>query len=153
MNDRDPSIPEPSANGQVMRDVPSPLVSKAGVGRGPTQAEVLIGYARDAELFHAPDGGAYATVGMGGHRETPRCLKSSSFRSVRLCETRSSKQRQLSRKREAASQIKEVPSDRGAGGPKKRRPQDSAMSASSSSGKISAASTSPERTCASSPEG
>jgi len=39
------------------------------LGRGPTQAETLIGYAREAELFHAPDGEAYATVGVGGHRE------------------------------------------------------------------------------------
>jgi len=39
-------------------------------GRRPTQAELLIGYARSAELFHAPDGEAYATVGVGGHRET-----------------------------------------------------------------------------------
>lgn len=38
--------------------------------RKPAQAEVLIGYARSAELFHAPDGEAYATVGSGGHRET-----------------------------------------------------------------------------------
>jgi hypothetical protein len=31
---------------------------------------VLIGYARDAKLFHAPDGEAYATIGTDGHRET-----------------------------------------------------------------------------------
>ena len=38
--------------------------------RGPTQAEVLIAYGKSAELFHSPDGGAYVTVGVGGHRET-----------------------------------------------------------------------------------
>jgi hypothetical protein len=70
LTDQEPAMPEPSANGRVMRDVPSPSAPKAGGGRGPTQAEVLIGYATNAELFHAPDGGAYATVGVGGHRET-----------------------------------------------------------------------------------
>ena len=70
MDDRDLSVTEPSANGLATQGVPSPSVSKAGVGRRPTQAETLIGYAREAELFHAPDGEAYATVGVGGHRET-----------------------------------------------------------------------------------
>ena len=70
LDDRDLSVTEPSANGLATRGVPSPSVSKAGVWRGPTQAEVLIGYARDAELFHSPDGEAYATIGTGGHRET-----------------------------------------------------------------------------------
>ncbi len=43
----------------------------AATARGrPIQAERLIGYARSAELFHAPDGEAYTTVGVGGHWET-----------------------------------------------------------------------------------
>jgi hypothetical protein len=48
--------------------------------------------------------------------------------------------------------IRRAPSDRGAGRSAKRRPRDSATSASSSSGRTSAASASPVRTCASSPE-
>jgi len=71
-------MPEPSANGMATRGVPSTSASEAGGGRGPTQSEVLIGYARSAELFHASDGEVYATVGVGGHRET--CpLKSARF--------------------------------------------------------------------------
>ena len=38
--------------------------------RNPTQAETLIGYAEEAELFHAPDGEAFATLGVDGHRGT-----------------------------------------------------------------------------------
>jgi hypothetical protein len=36
----------------------------------PTQSELLIDYADDAELFHAPDGEGYATVEVDGHKET-----------------------------------------------------------------------------------
>ena len=39
-------------------------------GRGPTQADILIDLARSAELFHAPDGTAFADIDVNGHRET-----------------------------------------------------------------------------------
>lgn len=38
--------------------------------RKPTQSELLIGYAGEAELFHDPNGDGYATVEVDGHRET-----------------------------------------------------------------------------------
>jgi hypothetical protein len=38
--------------------------------RGPTQADVLIDLASNAELFHAPDGTAFADLDIDGHRET-----------------------------------------------------------------------------------
>ncbi len=39
-------------------------------GRGPSQADILIGLAADAGLFHASDGTGYADLEIGGHRET-----------------------------------------------------------------------------------
>jgi hypothetical protein len=39
-------------------------------GRGPTQADILIGLAQEAELFHTPDGTGYADLDINGHRET-----------------------------------------------------------------------------------
>jgi hypothetical protein len=39
-------------------------------GRGPTQADILIELAGAAELFHAPDGTAFADVTINDHRET-----------------------------------------------------------------------------------
>jgi hypothetical protein len=39
-------------------------------GRGPKQADILIGLARSAELFHAPDGTGFADLNSNGHRET-----------------------------------------------------------------------------------
>ena len=39
-------------------------------GRGPTQADILIDLAGIAELFHAPDGTAFADLDINGHRET-----------------------------------------------------------------------------------
>lgn len=36
----------------------------------PGQAEVLVKLAADADLFHSPDGSAYATLRVGKHRET-----------------------------------------------------------------------------------
>lgn len=42
----------------------------ASGGREPTQAETLMGYGGEGELFHAPDGTAFATVEVDGHRET-----------------------------------------------------------------------------------
>ena len=39
-------------------------------GRGPTQADILIGLAQTAELFHAPDGTGFADLDLNGHRET-----------------------------------------------------------------------------------
>ncbi len=38
--------------------------------RGPTQAQILIELAGEAELFHAPDKTAYADIYVDGHRET-----------------------------------------------------------------------------------
>jgi hypothetical protein len=39
-------------------------------GRSPTQADILIGLAQTAELFHAPDGTGFADLDLNGHRET-----------------------------------------------------------------------------------
>ena len=39
-------------------------------GRGPKQADVLIELAQDADLFHTPDGTAFADLSINGHRET-----------------------------------------------------------------------------------
>jgi Domain of unknown function (DUF3854) len=39
-------------------------------GREPTQAETLIGYGDEGDLFHAPDGAAFATIEVDGHTET-----------------------------------------------------------------------------------
>ncbi|MBL8666333.1 MAG: hypothetical protein JNM48_02590 [Rhodospirillales bacterium] len=38
--------------------------------REPTQADILVELASDADLFHAPDGTAFADVDINGHRET-----------------------------------------------------------------------------------
>ncbi len=46
----------------------------------PTAAEQLIAIGREAPLFHAPDGIAYATVPVGEHQET-WALRSSGFKS------------------------------------------------------------------------
>jgi hypothetical protein len=40
------------------------------VGRGLTQADILIDLAQAAELFHAPDGVGFADIDINGHRET-----------------------------------------------------------------------------------
>jgi hypothetical protein len=39
-------------------------------GRGPTQANILMELAQAAELFHTPDGTAFADLDIDGHRET-----------------------------------------------------------------------------------
>src|SRR5215831_18892233 len=39
-------------------------------GRGPKQADMLIGLAQSAELFHSPDGIGFADLDIDGHRET-----------------------------------------------------------------------------------
>lgn len=39
-------------------------------GRGPTQADILIGLAQTAELFHTADGTGFADLDIRGHRET-----------------------------------------------------------------------------------
>ncbi len=39
-------------------------------GRGPTQADILIDLAQNAELFHTPDGTGFADLDINGHRET-----------------------------------------------------------------------------------
>ena len=41
-------------------------------GRFPTQADVILQLAADYDLFHTPDGTAYADVNVEGHRETFR---------------------------------------------------------------------------------
>src|SRR5262249_60249290 len=39
-------------------------------GRGPKQADILIGLAQSAELFHSADGTGFADLDIHGHRET-----------------------------------------------------------------------------------
>jgi hypothetical protein len=39
-------------------------------GRGPTQADILIGLAQTAELFHTPEGTGFADLDINLHRET-----------------------------------------------------------------------------------
>jgi hypothetical protein len=39
-------------------------------GRGRKQADILVDLAQTAELFHAPDGTAFADIDINGHRET-----------------------------------------------------------------------------------
>src|SRR5262249_41545824 len=39
-------------------------------GRGPKQADILIGLAQSAELFHSADGTGFADLDINGHRET-----------------------------------------------------------------------------------
>jgi hypothetical protein len=39
-------------------------------GRGPTQANILMELAQAAQLFHTPDGTAFADLDIDGHRET-----------------------------------------------------------------------------------
>jgi hypothetical protein len=39
-------------------------------GRGPKQADILIDLARSSELFHTPDGSAFADLDINSHRET-----------------------------------------------------------------------------------
>ena len=46
------------------------MEEKGGGGRGPTQADILIGLAGTAELFHAADETAFADLDINGHRET-----------------------------------------------------------------------------------
>jgi hypothetical protein len=48
-------------------------------GRGPTQADILMDLAQSAELFHAPDGTAFADIDINGHRET-WAIRSKGFR-------------------------------------------------------------------------
>ncbi len=38
--------------------------------RGPSEADILIGLAADAELFHTPNSTGYADIQINGHRET-----------------------------------------------------------------------------------
>lgn len=40
-----------------------------GKRKGPTQAELLLQYAENVELFHSPDGTGYASIGVSDHRE------------------------------------------------------------------------------------
>ena len=49
---------------------PSPRRTATPGGRGPTQADILIGLAQTAELFHTPDGAGFADLDINGHRET-----------------------------------------------------------------------------------
>jgi hypothetical protein len=45
-------------------------LSGAARRREPSQVEVLLKLAQEAELFHAPDGTAFADIDINGHRET-----------------------------------------------------------------------------------
>ena len=47
--------------------------------RAMKQADILVGLAQEAELFHAPDGTSYADLDINGHRETWP-VKSKGFR-------------------------------------------------------------------------
>src|SRR4051794_37786946 len=42
---------------------------RAMTGPDPTQDQILLGLARQAELFHDPDGIAYADLTINGHRQ------------------------------------------------------------------------------------
>ena len=52
--------------------MPEVLAEESGDkgGRRPTQATILIDLAQTAELFHTPDGIAFADLEINGHRET-----------------------------------------------------------------------------------
>ncbi len=54
------------------RDVLLEDVDEFRGGRLPTQADVILQLAADYDLFHTPDGTAYADVNVEGHRETFR---------------------------------------------------------------------------------
>lgn len=62
------------------------LAEKGGdtSGRGPTQADILIGLAQTAELFHAADGTGFADVDINGHRETWP-IRAKGFRQWLVC--------------------------------------------------------------------
>jgi hypothetical protein len=49
-------------------------------GRGPKQADVLVGLAQSAELFHTSDGTGFADLVINGHRETWPIRKNQGFR-------------------------------------------------------------------------
>jgi hypothetical protein len=51
-------------------ELPGHNVRGDGGGRARSQADILIELARSAELFHTPDGKAFADFGINGHRET-----------------------------------------------------------------------------------
>lgn len=62
---------KPSANGDGSdRNPPVADQRDASQGREPTQAELLIGYAERAELFHDPAGEPYVTTWVEDHMET-----------------------------------------------------------------------------------
>jgi hypothetical protein len=70
----DPPLPEQEV-GRIARSVakyPPPEESdrKAEKGHRPSQADLIVAIAADAELFHGPDGVQYATVPANGHYET-----------------------------------------------------------------------------------
>src|SRR5262249_42352732 len=50
-----------------------------GLGHKPTQADILLGLAQAAELFHTADGTGFADIDIDGHRETWP-VRSKSFR-------------------------------------------------------------------------
>ena len=51
-------------------ELPEDNVRGDGGGRARSQADILIELAGSAELFHTPDGKAFADLGINGHRET-----------------------------------------------------------------------------------
>ena len=54
-------------------------------GRGPTQADILIGLAQAAELFHAADGGRRGCGGARTERRTGGSLKGRQLRARQPC--------------------------------------------------------------------
>ncbi len=59
---------------QALRDVDKVLSGQEPAGDGDddklSQATTLVNLAKDAELWHTPDGGAFATIVIDAHRET-----------------------------------------------------------------------------------
>lgn len=63
-------VSEINPNGhQTRRFAACSNVPIAGNGRKPTQSEILIGYAEEAELFHDAGGNGYATIAVEDHLE------------------------------------------------------------------------------------
>lgn len=66
-------------DGNLTTTLAQDLEDDAAVSSRPTQATLLIELASDAEFFHNPNGETYATIQVGGHKETWR-IKVNGFR-------------------------------------------------------------------------
>lgn len=66
-----PDVPGVALRLALLR-LPDEVRPEAPGGAATTQSALLVALAQDAELFHDPEGEAYATVAVGGHRETRR---------------------------------------------------------------------------------